>query len=113
MHLDNRLEDDKDYDLSLFKPDDEDCIKWLDTKATGSIVYVSFDSLANLGEDQIGIRERSGSELVSSAQGFGSPGTGLFHDSLRVPMLVVLQWTDQPTNAKYVVDIWPAGFELR
>ncbi|KAK3011189.1 hypothetical protein RJ639_011551, partial [Escallonia herrerae] len=53
MYLDKRLEDDKDYSLSLFKPGDEDCIKWLDTKETGSVVYVSFGSLANLGEDQM------------------------------------------------------------
>ncbi|KAK2977645.1 hypothetical protein RJ640_012482 [Escallonia rubra] len=53
MYLDKRLEDDKDYGLSLFKPGDEVCIKWLDTKETGSVVYVSFGSLANLGEDQM------------------------------------------------------------
>ncbi|KAK3007930.1 hypothetical protein RJ639_015013 [Escallonia herrerae] len=53
MYLDKRLEDDKDYGLSLFKPDDENCIKWLDTKEAGSVVYVSFGSLANLGEDQM------------------------------------------------------------
>ncbi|KAK3007929.1 hypothetical protein RJ639_015012 [Escallonia herrerae] len=53
VYLHKRLEDDKDYGLSLFKPSDEDCIKWLDTKETGSVVYVSFGSLANLGEDQM------------------------------------------------------------
>ncbi|KAL6221453.1 hypothetical protein ACLB2K_009204 [Fragaria x ananassa] len=52
--LDKRLEDEKDYSLSLFKPDRvETCMKWLDSKETGSVVYVSFGSLANLTKEQM------------------------------------------------------------
>ena len=53
MYLDKRLEDDKEYGLHLFKPDVDACMKWLDTKETGSIVYTSFGSLAILGEEQL------------------------------------------------------------
>lgn len=51
--LDKRLEDDKDYGLSLFKPNAEACMKWLDTKPKASVVYASFGSLASLSQAQM------------------------------------------------------------
>jgi UDP-glucose:(indol-3-yl)acetate beta-D-glucosyltransferase len=39
------------YGANLLNPDDA-CIKWLDTKAPGSVVYVSFGSFASLGAAQ-------------------------------------------------------------
>ncbi|KAK2995878.1 hypothetical protein RJ640_029603 [Escallonia rubra] len=156
MYLDKRLEDDKDYGLSLFKRGDEDCIKWLDTKKTGSVVYVSFGSLANLGEDQMeeiacGLKQSNryflwvvrASEESKLPTNFATeasekgrvvnwcpqlkvlahPATGWFMThcgwnstmealSLGVPMLAVPQWTDQPTNAKYIVDVWQVGVRV-
>ncbi|OVA10655.1 UDP-glucuronosyl/UDP-glucosyltransferase [Macleaya cordata] len=53
MYLDKRVEGDNDYGLHLFTPNSETCMKWLDTKEVGSVVYVSFGSLASLGEDQM------------------------------------------------------------
>ncbi|KAM3702232.1 hypothetical protein ACJW31_04G010200 [Castanea mollissima] len=53
MYLDKRLKDDKNYNLSLFKPSVDACMKWLDSKDTGTVVYVSFGSLAALGEEQM------------------------------------------------------------
>nr|AKA44577.1 UGTPg20 [Panax ginseng] len=53
MFLDKRLPDDRDYGLNLFKPDAEACIKWLNAKATGSVVYISFGSVANLAQDHM------------------------------------------------------------
>ncbi|EEF32573.1 UDP-glucosyltransferase, putative [Ricinus communis] len=53
MFLDKRLKDDKDYGVSLFKPNSDTCMKWLDSKEPSSVVYVSFGSLAALGEDQM------------------------------------------------------------
>ncbi|KAK2995877.1 hypothetical protein RJ640_029602 [Escallonia rubra] len=157
MYLDKRLEDDRDYDLSLFKPGDDDCIRWLDTKETGSVVYVSFGSLANLKEDQMEelacglkrsnryflwvVRASEESKLPTNFSTEASenglvvnwcpqlkvlahPAMGCFMThcgwnsilealSLGVPMLAVPQWTDQPTNAKYVVDIWQAGVRVK
>ncbi|KAF6144577.1 hypothetical protein GIB67_006069 [Kingdonia uniflora] len=52
-YLDNRVEGDNDYSLNLFKPDRHTCIDWLNTKKTGTVVYVSFGSLASLGEEQM------------------------------------------------------------
>ncbi|KAM3702234.1 hypothetical protein ACJW31_04G010400 [Castanea mollissima] len=53
MYLDKRLEDDKEYGLNLFKPKMDTCMKWLDTKKIGSVVYISFGSTATLGEEQM------------------------------------------------------------
>ncbi|XP_057957045.1 mogroside IE synthase-like isoform X2 [Malania oleifera] len=53
MYLDKRLEDDRDYGLSLFKPNLDACQTWLDQKEAASVVYVSFGSLASLGEEQM------------------------------------------------------------
>ncbi|XP_009366994.1 mogroside IE synthase [Pyrus x bretschneideri] len=53
MYLDKRLEDDKEYGLSVFNPNTEACNKWLESKETGTVVYVSFGSMANLGEKQM------------------------------------------------------------
>ncbi|XVF37514.1 hypothetical protein REPUB_Repub20aG0015300 [Reevesia pubescens] len=52
-YLDKRLEDDKDYGIHLFKPEIDICIDWLNSKETGSVVYISFGSLAALGEEQM------------------------------------------------------------
>jgi len=52
MLLDKRLKDDKEYGVSLSDPNTEFCIKWLNDKPTGSVVYASFGSMAGLSEDQ-------------------------------------------------------------
>nr|UXM20065.1 UGT41 [Panax notoginseng] len=153
MFLDKRLPDDRDYGLSLFKPDAEACIKWLNAKATGSVVYVSFGSIANLGQDHMDevawgllnsssnflwvVRETEQNKLPGNFKAEASEkglvvswcpqlevlahkavGSFMTHCgwnstlealSLGVPMLVMPQWTDQTTNAKYVVDVWRTG----
>ncbi|XP_044498150.1 mogroside IE synthase-like [Mangifera indica] len=53
FYLDKRLQNDNDYGLSLFKPMTETCKTWLDSKEIHSVVYVSFGSLAALGEEQM------------------------------------------------------------
>lgn len=52
-YMDKRVKDNKDYGLSLFKPDIESCMDWLDSRETCSVVYVSFGSLFILKEKQI------------------------------------------------------------
>uniref|UniRef100_A0A6N2MMS2 Glycosyltransferase n=1 Tax=Salix viminalis TaxID=40686 RepID=A0A6N2MMS2_SALVM len=53
FYLDKQQEDDKEYGLSLFKPNPDGCKEWLDSKETASVVYVSFGTLAALGEEQM------------------------------------------------------------
>nr|AFJ52952.1 UDP-glycosyltransferase 1 [Linum usitatissimum] len=54
MYLDKQLQDDRDYGFSIFKPNNEACINWLNNnKPKGSVIYVSFGSLASLGAEQM------------------------------------------------------------
>ncbi|KAL6270693.1 hypothetical protein ACE6H2_027604 [Prunus campanulata] len=52
-YLDERLEDDKEYGVNLFKTDNDGCIKWLNERPKGSVAYVSFGSFAELGVEQM------------------------------------------------------------
>jgi pathogen-inducible salicylic acid glucosyltransferase len=157
MYLDKRLEDDKEYGLNLFKPNVDACMKWLDTKEIGSVVYASFGSLATLGEEQMEelalglknsncyflwvVRESEEKKLpVNFLQETAEKGLvvtwcpqldvlahkaiGCFMThcgwnstlealSLGVPMVVMPQWTDQPTNAKFIVDVWKVGIRIQ
>ena len=52
MFLDKRLQNDKDYGINLWKHNDT-CINWLNDKPFGSVVYVSFGTVAALGAEQM------------------------------------------------------------
>ncbi|PON75153.1 UDP-glucuronosyl/UDP-glucosyltransferase [Parasponia andersonii] len=54
IYLDERLENDKDYNINLWKPKDDTCISWLNDKSFGTVVYVSFGSLSALEAEQMG-----------------------------------------------------------
>lgn len=53
FYLDKRVDDDTDYGFNLYKPKSESCMSWLNTKEPGSVVYVSFGSVANLNAEQM------------------------------------------------------------
>ncbi|XP_050235948.1 UDP-glycosyltransferase 74E1-like [Mercurialis annua] len=158
MFIDKQLEDDKDYGLSLFKPNSEACINWLHSKQPSSVVYVSFGSLAALGDAQMAelawglkrsncnflwvVRESEEKKLptnfldeITEDKGIivkwspqlevlahRSVGCFVTHCgwnstlealSLGVPMVAMPQWTDQPTNAKFVADVWRVGVRVK
>lgn len=52
MYLDKRLQEDKEYGLSIFKPITDSCINWLNKQQPRSVVYVSFGSMAQLTNEQ-------------------------------------------------------------
>lgn len=148
------------YGMSILKTEKDTCIKWLDAKPPGSVVYVSFGSHASLGVEQM---EELASGLMASDKYFlwvvraperktlprefieeeqPPPQKGLLvtwspqllvlaHEavgcfathcgwnstletlSLGVPVAAMPLWTDQPTNAKHVEDIWGVGMRMR
>ncbi|KAI5315343.1 hypothetical protein L3X38_044519 [Prunus dulcis] len=53
MYMDKRHEDNWEYGLSLLKPNSDACMKWLNVKPKGSVAYVSFGSVAEIGEEQM------------------------------------------------------------
>ncbi|KAI3496611.1 hypothetical protein L1887_38980 [Cichorium endivia] len=53
MYLDKRLEEDNDYGISVLKPNHTECMKWLNDKPKGSVVYLSFGSGGKLGSEQM------------------------------------------------------------
>ncbi|KAL5990780.1 hypothetical protein ACLOJK_011684 [Asimina triloba] len=153
VYLDKRVEGDTVYSINLEKLDTGPLMKWLDERVAGSVVYVSFGSLASLGVDQMEelacglkrterhflwvVRESEKHKLPekfaeSTAQlglivswcpqvevlSHRAVGCFLTHCgwnstlealSLGVPMVGMPQWTDQPTNAKCVEDLWRVG----
>ncbi|KAL5990782.1 hypothetical protein ACLOJK_011686 [Asimina triloba] len=66
-YLDKRVEGDKGYNINLEKVVGEKCIKWLDERAAGSVVYAAFGSLASLGVEEM---EEVASGLKMSKQHF-------------------------------------------
>ncbi|XP_030940777.1 UDP-glycosyltransferase 74E2-like [Quercus lobata] len=157
IYVDKRLEDDKEYGLSLFKPEVDACMKWLDTMEAGSVIYISFGSLASLGADQMEeltlglknsnchflwvvrdseykklpanfVQETTEKGLVVSwcnqLEVLAHKAIGCFMThcgwnstlealSLGVPMVAMPQWTDQRTNAKFIVDVWKVGVRIK
>ncbi|KAL8521688.1 hypothetical protein ACS0TY_011992 [Phlomoides rotata] len=152
MYLDKRLMEDKHYGLSIFKADDT-CMKWLEERAAGSVIYVSFGSMAKLEEEQMVelalsikmsnkyflwvVRSSEESKLPTNfAKDISEKGLivswcpqleVLAHDaigcfithcgwnstleafSLGVPLVGIPWWSDQSTNAKFVMDVWKTG----
>ncbi|CAK7322783.1 unnamed protein product [Dovyalis caffra] len=71
-YLDRRVENDSDYDLDLFELEANISIDWLSTKQIGSVVSVSFGSIAShqsekqMEEIWMGLKEKQFSFLVGS-----------------------------------------------
>ncbi|KAK4725953.1 hypothetical protein R3W88_030870 [Solanum pinnatisectum] len=130
-----RLKEDKKYGLSLFTPNSETCMKWLDSREIGSVVYVSFESFASLDEQQMeelasGLmtsncyflwvvrateKNKLPEEFMSKLSEKGlmvnwCPQLDVF---LGVPMVTMPQWSDQPTNAKFISDVWQTGVHVK
>ncbi|CAA2934817.1 UDP-glycosyltransferase 74B1-like [Olea europaea var. sylvestris] len=52
-YLDSRIEEDKSYGASLWKPLSENCVTWLKNKPNESVIYISFGSMVSLTSKQM------------------------------------------------------------
>ncbi|XP_071939630.1 UDP-glycosyltransferase 74G1-like [Coffea arabica] len=116
MYLDKRLEDDKQYGPNLFKPMNNACISWLSERSISSVVYVAFGSLAELDVEQM--EELSWGLRTTTIILYGwlenqNQRSCQKASSLGVPMIAMPQWTDQSTNARFVMDIWKIGIKAQ
>nr|GMD95830.1 UDP-glycosyltransferase 74B1-like [Ipomoea batatas] len=66
-YLDGRIEGDKGYGASLWKPLGEECLKWLKSKPNQSVVYISFGSMVSLSTKQMDEMARA---LIASELNF-------------------------------------------
>lgn len=152
-YLDQQIKGDRVYGASFWKPTNDECLRWLETKPSKSVVYISFGSMAEIPTEQVeeiawGLKE-SGSHFMwvvkesengklpvnflNSMNGAGlvvtwcnqlevlshrAVGCFITHCgwnsileglSLGVPMVGMPQRVDQPTNAKFLEDVWGAG----
>ncbi|KAI5428296.1 mogroside IE synthase [Lathyrus oleraceus] len=153
MFLDKRIKHDEDYGATQYKT--EECMEWLNNKPKGSVIYVSFGSLASLNEEQLeevasGLKDcesyflwvvrpseetklpkdfekKSQKGLVvtwcSQLKVLAHESIGCFVThcgwnstlealSLGVPIVAMPQWSDQATNAKFIVDVWKIGIRV-
>ncbi|XP_012080127.2 UDP-glycosyltransferase 74B1 [Jatropha curcas] len=151
-YLDQQIDGDTAYGASLWETETDQCLKWLDTKPSQSVIYVSFGSMANISAKQVEemawglkasnrpflwvIKESENKLPVDFLDSVGEIGLVvswcnqlevLTHQAIRcfvshcgwnstlealsvgVPMVCVTQWSDQPTNAKFVEDVWKVG----
>ncbi|CAN6445424.1 unnamed protein product [Victoria cruziana] len=150
---------DRRFDGDMFEAA-SGCIKWLDGREEGSVVYVSFGSLLALRDEQMeelafGLKQsrkaflwvvkkpedgsvRQGNNKLpdcfveetrdqglvvpwcSQLEVLSHPAIGCFVShcgwnstleslSLGVPVVAMPQWTDQPTNGKFISDVWRVG----
>ncbi|KAK6249440.1 hypothetical protein SCA6_003445 [Theobroma cacao] len=156
FYLDHQIEGDTSYGASLWKQNNDQCLRWLDSKPLRSVVYVSFGSMASISTRQFeeiawGLKasnmpflwvtkEFEDKLLLESIDSVGERGlfvtwcnqlevlahqaVGCFVThcgwnstleglSLGVPMVCVPQWSDQPTNAKFVEDVWTVGVRAK
>ncbi|KAL6343247.1 hypothetical protein AAG906_022163 [Vitis piasezkii] len=130
VYLDDRLDQDKGYGLSIFKSTNNTCITWLDTEGISSVVYVSFGSWASLEQEQmeelaLGLKRSNTNFLwCPQLEVLSHKAVGCFMThcgwnstlealSLGVPMIAIPHFSDQPTNAKFVQDVWGVGIRAK
>ncbi|KAF8407959.1 hypothetical protein HHK36_007099 [Tetracentron sinense] len=73
-YLNDRIKGDKGYGANLWEPTRDECLKWLETKPTKSVIYVSFGSIAELEPKQM-------QELAMGLKGTGKHFIWVLKDS--------------------------------
>ncbi|CAN0843680.1 UDP-glycosyltransferase 74E1, partial [Linum grandiflorum] len=85
-------------------------LDWLDSQLPQSVVYVSFDNVTTPSDKQTAELPHNSTGCFVTHCGWNSTIEAL---SLGVPMVGGPQFADQPTNAKFVEDMWKVGVRLK
>ncbi|KAL3642125.1 hypothetical protein CASFOL_012940 [Castilleja foliolosa] len=124
--------------INLFESSDQEVYtKWLDSKETNSVIYVSFGNLVTLAESQM---EEIAMGLVMSQCNFlwvgiivnwcsqteilahrsilcflthGGWNSTMEGVSSGVPLIAMPSFVDQTTNAKFIEGVWGVGVRVR
>lgn len=104
-YLDKRLERDSDYAINLFEPAAGACSAWLDSQPPGSVVYVSFGSLARLPEIQL-------SELSSALVRTGHPFLWVVRSVERHKLPQHLTATGGESSSRFLIVPWCNQLEV-
>ncbi|KAL7172912.1 hypothetical protein ACSBR2_032390 [Camellia fascicularis] len=97
MYLDQRLKDDTDYGNNLFKPHSTVCMNWLNAKPSGSVVYASFGSMAEVEPEQI---EEIAWGLNQSNYNFFQATNNFINDTAQKGLV-------------FVADVWGLGIRAK
>lgn len=74
----NQPTEDRDYGGSLWNQATENCLRWLDTKPSNSVIYISFGSMAELPGKQV-------EELVCGLRNLEIPFLWVVKDMAKLP----------------------------
>ncbi|KAK9226352.1 hypothetical protein WN943_011399 [Citrus x changshan-huyou] len=119
IYLDKQIEEDKEYGFSIFEPNIESCMKWLNDRANGESEQSKLPE--NFSDEttqkglvvnwcpQLGVLAHEATGCFLTHCGWNSTIEAL---RLGVPMLAMPLWTDQSTNSKYVMDVWKMGLKV-
>ncbi|CAN4104517.1 unnamed protein product [Withania somnifera] len=138
MYLDKRLKEDKENGLCLFKPNGETVLNWLKFKGNWLCSFGLMTSncyflwvfrateenklpeefMSKVSEKglivswcpQLDVLAHRAVGCFFTHCGWNSTLEAL---SLGVPMVGMPQWTDQPTNAKFISDVWKTGIRVK
>ncbi|OMO73982.1 UDP-glucuronosyl/UDP-glucosyltransferase [Corchorus capsularis] len=101
-----------DGGISMWKAD-ETSLEWLNNQLPASVIYVSFGSLLYLPAK---LMEAIATALKNSNRPFlwvvKQPEFPLSDGAAGIPVIAFPQWTDQPTNAKLIVDVFKVGLRV-
>ncbi|KAJ6896341.1 hypothetical protein NC651_022527 [Populus alba x Populus x berolinensis] len=100
----------------MWKAEDT-CIDWLNKEAPSSVIYVSFGSLVVLSAKQMECiakaLKNSNSPFIWVVKQPDLPEPDGAGQLPCVPVIAYPKWSDQPTNAKLIVDVFRIGLRLR
>ncbi|KAM4115172.1 hypothetical protein ACJW30_04G128200 [Castanea mollissima] len=128
-YLDQQISGDIAYGASLWKLSSDQCLSWLETKPPKSVIYVSFGSMADITAKQAEAWGLIASNMhfllvaKDSINKFPIEFINLAQErGLVVPWCNQLQvlahqavacFSDQPTNAKFVEELWQVGVKAK